>query len=138
MANMVKGIEVKISINTGTDAAPVYTELGNQQDLTLKMTGEKIDTSSKNNAGWNTAIVGNRDWGVEGSAIVDTDDTALGALETAFLAGSTIKIQVDEDGINTYTGDVCIDDFSKASPVKDVSKASISLSGASALVKAAV
>ena len=136
MTNMVKGIEVKIKINTGDDTTPTYTELGNQQDLTLKMTGEKIDTSSKSNSGWNTAIVGNRDWGIEGGAIVDTDDAALAALETAYMAGNTIKVQVDEDGINTYSGDVCIDDLSKSSPVKDVEKVSISLSGASALTKA--
>jgi TP901-1 family phage major tail protein len=136
VANMVKGIEVLIKVNTGTDETPVYTELGNQQDLTLKMTGEKIDTSSKSNSGWNTYLVGNRDWGIEGGAIVDTDDTALTALETAFLAGNTIKIQIIEDSVNTYSGDVCIDDFSKSAPVKDVSKVSLSLSGSSALTKA--
>lgn len=88
----------KLYRNTGTYAAPVWDEIGNVKDLTLNMTKSAVDITTRASGGFVENIDGLIDATVDFSMVWDSTDTDFTAIQTAFLAKTSIEFLVLDGG----------------------------------------
>lgn len=137
----VAGVDVLLKVNTGTDVTPVYTALGGQTSATLNRSAGTIDTTDKNSNGWAETMAGIKTWSVDCDSFVVLGNAGLEALITAFEARTALKISIQVGtgtGSYTYTGSVVITDFPEEYPQDDAVSISLSLQGATPLVRTVV
>jgi predicted secreted protein len=115
-----------------TSAGP-FTEIDGIRDATLSYEGDILDTSNlKDKTGWRTKIVGLK----SGTLSVDGHflgtDTEQDAIRAAFIAGTSIGIEVLPDATNGYAGTYVLSAFDTGTPLEDVTPFSFTaeLSGA--------
>ncbi|MCW6094548.1 phage tail protein [Clostridium sporogenes] len=133
----VAGVDVLLKVKTGVSE---YTALGGQKSASLKRSANTIDTTDKNSNGWAESMAGVKTWSIDCDAFVVLGDTALETLFTAFDARTaidvTIRVGADSDaGGYTYSGSAVIVDFPEDYPQDDAVSISLSLQGASPLVR---
>lgn len=121
----ILGVDVLVSIGGSS--------IGSQRDATLTISGKEIDVSDKTSGGWDLFLVGNRSWEITAEAIALDSDTAATAIETAVANGTTVAVIFDHGAGSTFSGDAVITNYQLTGPKDDVSTASITLKGASAL-----
>ncbi|GAB6153736.1 hypothetical protein JCM17380_24860 [Desulfosporosinus burensis] len=132
----VAGVDVLLKVDvSGTDTA-----LGGQKSASLSRSANTIDTTDKNSNGWAESMAGVKSWSIDCDAFVVLGDAALEALHTAFEARTPIDVTI-RVGANTnaqgytYTGSAVITDFPEDYPQDDAVSISLSLQGASPLVR---
>jgi len=128
-----KGLDILVSLNTGTHAVPVWVVLGGQRGATLNRSGEVIDMTDKNSAGWKENAAGFKEWSVDCDGFYVTTDTAFTALETAYENGTQVEIKVAKTAGISYIGYAIITDFPVELPYDDAMTYSISFTGTTAL-----
>lgn len=133
----IAGVDVLLKVKTATDT---YTTLGGQTGATLNRSSASIDTTDKNSGGWSEAIAGIRTWSIDCDTFVTLGNTASEALYTAFANRATVDVYIrigsDTDATGyAYTGTAIITDFPEEYPQDDAVTLSISLQGASPLVR---
>lgn len=132
----VAGVDVLLKVKV----ASTMTALGGQTGATLNRSANTIDTTDKNSGGWAESMAGVKSWSVDCDAFVVLGDDALEALHTAFEDRVAIDVEIrvgandNADGY-TYTGKVVITDFPEDFPQDDAVSISLSLQGASPLVR---
>lgn len=134
MANTkIAGVDVLLKIKEGSNTTP----LGGQKGASLSRSAETIDVSDKNSNGWAESMVGLKSWGVECEGFVVLEDTALATLHEAFENRTAIEVEIKVGGNGgyTYTGKAVITDFPEEYDLSDCVTYSISLMGASPLVR---
>lgn len=139
--NMAKiaGVDVLLKVETSSGSGSFIT-IGGQKGASLKRSAGTIDTTDKNSAGWAESMAGVKSWSMDCDAFVVLGDTALTSLTTAFEARTpiniTMRIGADTD-VNgyTYTGSAVITDFPEDYPQDDAVSISLSLQGASPLIR---
>lgn len=100
----VSGVDFLVKINTGTDAAPVWTTVGGQKGATLNLGGKDIDITSKDSAGWEEHLVGPRNWKISFDAMYVEDDAGYIALENAYMNGSIVMVALTTPSGKKYSG----------------------------------
>lgn len=125
----MRGVEVLVKVNTGTEAVPAYTAILGQKGGTFSRGYDTIDLTSKDNAGWADSDYGNGNWSVSVDGNLEEADPALDALDAAFLAAETVKVQFVFPSGKAYEGDAVITDFSFEAPHDDVASYSLELTG---------
>lgn len=135
MANELRGMDIIVSVNTGTTAAPVWTAVGGQRNATLNRSAETIETTNKVSAGWKSFITGFKEWSVDCDGLYTLNDTGYAELEDAFSAGELVEIQIAKDGVLNYKGSAAITDFPIEAAYDDVATYSVSFAGVGALVQ---
>lgn len=133
-----KGVSVLLKVNTGTDLLPVWTAVGGQRGATLNRSADTIETTSKDSTGYKSYAYGFKDWSIDADGLLVTDDAGYGELEDAFIAGTTIKVDVVMASGDKYSGDVIITDFPIEAPYDDMTTYSVTLQGSGALTKTTV
>lgn len=133
----VAGVDVLLKVKTGTST---FTALGGQKSASLKRSANTIDTTDKNSNGWAESMAGVKSWSIDCDAFVVLGDLSLEALFTAFEARAAIDVTIRVGGtadINgyTYSGSAVITDFPEDYPQDDAVSISLSLQGASPLVR---
>ena len=134
----VKGVDILIKVNTGTEGTPVWTAVGGQRNATLNMGTATVDTTSKDSGGWEDNLPGLRNWNVEFDGLFVEDDDGLAALEDAFMSGNQVQVQVATPSGNKYQGKATLTDFSYEGPYEGEATASGTLTGSGALAKTTV
>ena len=86
----VIGLKVLIEANTGTDESPDYTVVAGQRDASINLTGDAIDTSSKDGDGWKTSQTGLLGWDADFDGVIVDTNAGLAAIETAFNTGAAL------------------------------------------------
>jgi hypothetical protein len=66
---MKLGMEAKLYRNTGSYAAPTWSEMTNVKDLTLNL---EADVTTRGNAGWRATIAALKDGSIEFEMVWDT------------------------------------------------------------------
>lgn len=132
----VAGVDVLLKVAVSS----TMTALGGQRGATLNRSASTIDTTDKNSDGWAESMAGVKSWSVDCDGFVVLGDTALEALHTAFNARTPINIEIRVGGDAsatgyTYTGSAVIVDFPEEFPQDDAVTISLSLQGASPLVR---
>lgn len=107
-----------------------------QRDCNLSMNGDSIDTTTKTNAGWKTSLQGLKSWQMTMDCVNYIGDAAAGQkqLKQAFLNGTNIEVAMCFGTEEIYSGEASITSLEQDGPMDDVSTASLTLEGASALV----
>lgn len=128
----IRGIDVMVSAKIGE----VYTAVGGQRGATLNRASETIDVSNKVSGDWKKSITGLKEWSVDADGLLMTSDAAYEALETAFMEGTPVDLQIGIGADLTYSGEAIITDFPIEAPYDDVATYSVSFTGSGALIKA--
>ena len=131
---------------TGLKCLVILTDSANnpiagQRGATLSRTAETIDTTSKDDGLWASAIAGYRSWSIEVEGAWLEGDERLKALDQAFTNGTPVKVAVlmnaGSEGTaygtlkakESYTGEAYITDFSYELPYDDLASYSMTLQG---------
>lgn len=135
MSNVkVAGCNVLLSIDV--DGTP--TILGGQKGASLKRKADTIDTTNKQSGGWSESMAGLKSWSMECDGFICLADTSIEELFTCFENGTPLNVAVkvgEADGYG-YTGSAVITDFPEEWSQDDAVTYSITLQGASPLVRA--
>lgn len=124
---MMKGVDILIKIGT--------TVLGGQRNATLNRSAETIDVTTKSSNGWRESVASIKDWGVDCDGLLVENDTAYTSLETAYMNGETVTVEVGFPSGTKYSGTAIITDFPIEAPYDDNVTYSVSFQGTGALTK---
>jgi hypothetical protein len=132
----VAGYDCLIKVNTGTDEAPVFTVLGGQEDATLDLPGDVIDTSSKDGEGYKSNLPGLLGWSVSLDNFYCPTNAAYNALVAARKARKQIMVQLamSGDDAETFTGKATISSMSLKTGMKEGAKNTMKLEGSGPLL----
>lgn len=134
----VAGVDVLLKVkdsSTGT-----LTVVGGQTGASMSRSASTISTSDKTSGGWTTSLVGLKSWGIEAEGFVSLGDEGQELLELAFENRETVFAEIrvgadaNADGV-TYTGEAVITGLENEFSQEDAVTFSISLEGASPLVR---
>lgn len=127
MAKEVRGADVLLKIGG--------VAVAGQRDASLSMQGDKIDTTTKTNAGWKTSLQGLKEWSISLEAVNYYGEIAASqrALKKAFINAENIQVVLAFGEEEVYMGEASITSLNMSGPMADVSTASLTLDGASEL-----
>lgn len=89
--------------NTGTYASPTWSEITLVKDLTLNLTKDKADVTTRGSGGYKEFVDGLKDASVEFSHLWDTSDAHFTALRTAYTANTAVEVLI-LDGTSATSG----------------------------------
>lgn len=133
MAKKIAGVDVILKV----DVSGSKVAIGGQKGASLSRSAETIDISDKVSGGWAESMMGLKSWSIECEGFVCLGDQGFDKLHEAFDDRLPLEVEIKvggEDGY-TYTGSVVITDFPEEYPMDDAVTYSVSLQGASPLVK---
>lgn len=100
---MKLGMEAKLYRNTGSYAAPTWSEMTNVKDLTLNLEASEADVTTRGNAGWRATIAALKDGSIEFEMVWDPTDAGFTAIQDAYFNNTTLEFAV-MDGDVASTG----------------------------------
>lgn len=109
--------------------------VGIARDVEIGGTRGTIDVTSRVNQGWKENIAGLAEWDAKVEMLWVFDDEALVLLETAFLDGTAVHCQFEDENAKGYKGDALVTDFRRGEALEDAVTCSVTLTGASKLEK---
>lgn len=129
----VAGVDVLLKVKKSSGYVPV----GGQKGCSLSRSASTIDTTDKTSGGWSESIVGIKSWSLECDGFVTLGDEGFELLVDAFDKRTPLEVEIKVGDTNgyTYTGSVVITDFPEEYPQDDAVSFSLSLAGASPLVR---
>lgn len=95
----MNGADVLLLVNTGTDAAPTWTAVGSQRNVTFTEERDMIDVSTKESPN-RRVIPGRYSATVELESLYVPDDNALTLLRTAIRQGTKVQVMRQEASNN--------------------------------------
>lgn len=131
----VAGVDVLLKVKKGGS----FVAVGGQKGCSLNRSASTIDTTDKTSGGWSESIVGIKSWSLECDGFVTLGDEGFGLLVDAFDRRTALEVEIKVGGETgyTYTGSVVITDFPESYPQDDAVSFTLSLAGASPLVRKA-
>ena len=135
MSRKVAGVDVLLKVK---DSEGQFIPVGGQKGASLSRSAETIDVTDKNSEGWAESIVGVKSWSVDCDEFVCLGDEAYEILETSFDNREAIEVEIKVGDVTagfTRTGLAVITDFPEEYPSDDAVTFSLSLQGASPLLK---
>jgi TP901-1 family phage major tail protein len=130
----VKGNDVYLKVNTGTEVSPVWTKVGGQKDATFDRGLGAIDVTDKDSLGWEENLPGNRNWGISFDAFIIEDDAGFLEIEDSFDNQLQKQFQIITPG-HVYMGKATVESLSMSGPLGDAGVASFTLKGTGSLAK---
>lgn len=127
--NKIAGVDVLLEVMVGSES----TVIGGQSGATLNRGTNIIEVTSKDAGGWEESVAGVRNWSIDCDGFLVESDTALDALEQAWLNGSVLNVKIALPSGKTYAGSVLIEDFPNEFPQDDAVSFSLSLKGTGVL-----
>ena len=134
MAKKVAGVDVLLKVKSSLGS---FVAVGGQKGASLSRSAETIDVSDKTSGGWTESIMGLKSWSLDCEGFVTLGDSGFELLHEAFENRTPLDIEIKvggEDGY-TYTGKVVITDFPEEYQQDSAVSYSLSLQGASPLVR---
>ena len=115
--------------------ATATTDVAVERGVTLNMSADAIDVSTKGDSGWSDQRAGMRGWSVDLDAVWHDTDSELAAIWTAYSTGAAILVDV-ADGTNTWSGSGYVTNNTLDGSVDGESSLSVTIVGSGALTKA--
>jgi predicted secreted protein len=133
MASII-GHECVLYYNAGTEAVPNWLEIDTVRDVTLNLSANEVDDTSRTTDGWRSRLAGLREWGADFEMIYNTANTAWQKVRAAYFDGTSIEILAldgditvdDKEGIR---GTVFVTSFERSEPLEDVVSNSVTFVG---------
>ncbi len=132
MAKKIAGVDVLVNV---TDSANKLVPIGGQKGASLKRKADTIDVSDKTSGGWAESIVGMKSWSVECDGFVCIGDNGFDLVCDAFDNRKALPIKINVGNQYTYEGEAVITDFPEEYAQDGAVTYSLTLQGASPLVK---
>ena len=133
----IKGLDIYLKVNTGTEASPVWTKVGGQTGATFDRGKGTIDTTDKDSAGNEEHLPGIRNWSFSFDAFLIEDDAGFLEVETAYDGDLLKQFQMITPGF-AYMGKATVESLSVSAGKDDAGVASFTLKGSGVLTKTAV
>jgi len=130
----IKGNDVYLKVNTGTEASPVWTKVGGQKDATFDRGAGTIDITDKDSQGWEENLPGLRNWSISFDAFIIEDDAGFLEIEDSFDNQAQKQFQIITPG-HTYQGKATVESLSMSGPLGDAGVVSFNLKGTGSLAK---
>lgn len=132
------GFECVLYRNTGTYGSPVWNEVSNVRDLTLTLTKDKVDASTRGTASDGAAKrfkeyrAVMKDAPVTIESLWNTDDADLDAFFQAWLNDTAIEVLILDGPVTTAGSEglratMEVFKFDRGEPLNDMVKASVEL-----------
>ena len=131
-----KGLDILISVNTGTAETPTWTVVAGQRGAELSRSADTFDSTSKDSEGWKDNEAGLKEWSIETDGLLIEDDEGYQALEEAFMNSEKVKVQFASKTGAKYSGMAVVTSFPISAPYDDLVTYTCSLTGAGKLTKA--
>jgi TP901-1 family phage major tail protein len=94
----MRGVDVLIKVNTGTEAVPVWTAVGGQRGATLSEEYDTVDTTTKDGGGWKEFDLSTGGWTISCDGVLVDGDVGYAALKTAMRSRSKVQVQIINTG----------------------------------------
>ena len=124
-----KGTDVYLWVEK---AAGGWEKVGGQKDATFDRGVGTMDITSKDSAGDEEHIVGNRNWSFSFDALLIEDDPGWVEIERAYAASEQLNYRFATPTFN-YEGKATIESLSIAAPDAEVTVVSLTLKGTGVL-----
>ncbi|MBF0406474.1 MAG: hypothetical protein HQM10_03910 [Candidatus Riflebacteria bacterium] len=121
----VMGVDVLVSAGGSV--------IGSQKDASLELSAKEIDVSDKDTGDWEQVLPGKKAWQISCDSVTLENDAAKTAILSAFLNGTLIAVVFTLGSGGTFSGNAMVSSYKFNGPQDDVSTASLSLKGSSAL-----
>ena len=131
----IRGTDIYVEVNTGTEETPTWIKVGGQGDATLTRSMGTIDVTDKDSQGWEEVLIGNRTAELEFDAFLIEDDAGFEALETAFEDRTEVDLRLTTP-TQTYRGKFILTEFPIEAPKDDSATISFTLKANGAIAKA--
>lgn len=130
----IAGVDVLVKVK-GSDNQ--FIAVGGQKGASLKRSAETIDVSDKTSGGWSESIMGMKSWSLDCDGFVTLGDAGFKLIHEAFdnRVALDVEIKIGDTEGYTYTGKVVITDFPEEYASDNAVTYSLSLQGASPLVR---
>lgn len=126
MAQVQKGQDVLIYVNTGTEASPTWETIGGQRGADIARTAATIDASSKDSADAQL-IAGRKESSVSIDALFIPTNQAYQKLLSAYDSQTNVLVRKSNLGNFVEEAECFITDLSESHPDNDVATVSIEL-----------
>ncbi|MBY6278015.1 phage tail tube protein [Symbiobacterium thermophilum] len=103
MAEM-KGVDILILVDVGTDGSPNWKPVGGQRGATLSESVDTIETTHKASGGYKQYEAGLVDWTISCDGVYIPDDDGYKALVDALRQRKKVKVRWQEAGQTAYEG----------------------------------
>jgi len=133
MASTV-GYECVLYYNNGTTESPNWLEIDTVRDVTLNLSRNDVDDTSRTTDGWRSRLAGLAEWGADFEMIYNTANTAWEKVRASFFDNTSIEIlaldgDISVDGKQGIRGTVFVTSFERAEPLEDVVSNSVTFVG---------
>lgn len=128
----VLGLDAKLYYNSGTYAVPTWNVMNNVKDVTLNLSTEEADVTTRGGGGWKQTVATLKDGSIEWKSVWDTADAAFTAVKNAWLNKTPIEF-LCLDGDRTVTGKqglraICmVTNFTREEPLTDALMVNVSV-----------
>ena len=101
------------------------TELKNIKDVSLNLSAESVDITTRKSGGWKEELVTLKTLEITFQALFDSEDTVFNSLQTAFMNGTTVDVEISGSG--TLTATCVVSNFSITQALTDAITVDITL-----------
>ena len=120
--------------NSGTSGSPVWEEITTVRDVTLNLTRNEVDDTSRTTNGWRSRLGGLSEWGADFEMVYNTDITSWQKVRESYFDNTVVEVLVIDgditvDGNEGIRGDVFVTEFSREEPLEDVMSNSCTMVG---------
>lgn len=119
-----RGKDWKWYLNTGTTASPTWTLIKNQKEGNVDVTSNAINTTTKDNLGWETEIPSTRKFSTDMTCLYEGTDATHVALRNAAVNQTELGFRVVGANAETYTFNAYVA-LKLSSPVDNVVEMSL-------------
>lgn len=132
MTDFVLGLDAKIYRNSATYESPTWVEIDNVKDLTLNLTKEEADVTTRANNGWKAIVASLKEGSIDFEMVWNKSDSNFQALLASFLTNSVIDFLIldgpyDTAGSEGLRASCQVFNFSRAEQLTDVLRASVTI-----------
>lgn len=128
------GYEGVLYYNSGTEGSPVWLEIDTVRDVTLNLTRNEVDDTSRTTNGWRSRLGGLSEWGADFEMVYNTANSAWQKVRESYFDNTVIEVLIldgditvdDKEGIR---GNVFVTEFSREEPLEDVMSNSATMVG---------
>jgi len=122
----ISGTDILLLVNTGTEDAPVYEEVGGQRGATYGETTDEIDASSKDSEAFRV-LAGRKKSIITLDALYIPDDACYVILRAAMRAREFILVRRSENGADVEEAQAIITNLSRNAPDNEVASLTVGL-----------
>lgn len=127
------GFNGRLFIGAEDAGSSASAEVLDAKDVTINLTGETFETSSRRTAPWKAFIGGWKEWSADFGLVYENNVVVYDTLQAAFLASTVISVRMVDGEGDGYYGNCLVTNFTKEEPLADAMGRTVTLQGTGAV-----